>query len=109
MRLTESSNLLSVLDQLDSDTFSDGGVGLFGFDTDLFQHNTLGVRGATEGGGLIGGSEESLLVVQIGPSTFLAGGDEFAGGVETAGLSSVCHFYWTLVVMQIGFSTMKAN
>lgn len=89
---TESGNLLSVLDQLDSDTFSDGRVGLFGFDTDFFEDNALGVRGATEGRGLVGGSEESLLVVQIGPATFLAGGDEFAGGVETTGFASVCHF-----------------
>lgn len=45
---TESSDLLSVLDQLNSDALSNGRVGLFGFDTDFFKHDTLGVRGATE-------------------------------------------------------------
>lgn len=89
---TESSDLLSVLDELNSDTFSDGRVGLFGFDADFFKHDALGVRGTSEGRGLVGGSEESLLVVKIGPSTFLAGGDELTGGVKTAGLASVCHF-----------------
>ena len=40
-RRTESSNLLSILYQLHSDTFSDGTVWLFGFDTDFFQHDAL--------------------------------------------------------------------
>ena len=31
----ESGDLLSVLDELDTDTLSDSGVGLFGLDTDL--------------------------------------------------------------------------
>lgn len=89
---TESGDLLSVLDQLNPNTFSNGRVWLFGFDTDFFEDDTLGVRGPTEGRGLVGGTEESLLVVKIGPSTFLAGGDELTGGVKTAGLASVCHF-----------------
>lgn len=89
---TESSDLLSVLDQLNSDAFSNGRVGLFGLDTDLLEHDTLGVRGATEGRRLVSCSEQTLLVVQIGPATFLSGGDELAGGVQTAGLASVCHF-----------------
>jgi hypothetical protein len=40
---TESSDLLSVLDQLDSDALSNGGVGLLGLDTDLLEHDSLGV------------------------------------------------------------------
>lgn len=92
MSLTESSDLLSVLDQLNPHTFSDGRVWLFGFNTDFFQDDSLCVRRATEGRGLVGGSEQSLLVVQVGPSTVLAGLHEFAGGVETAGFSSVGHF-----------------
>ena len=59
---TESSNLLSVLDQLDSDTLSDGGVWLLGLDTDLLEDDTLGVGGTSEWRGLEGGSESALLV-----------------------------------------------
>lgn len=89
---TESSDLLAVLDELDTDTFADGGVGLLGLDTDLFEDDALCVRGAAEGGGLVGGTKEALLVVQVGPAAVLAGLNELAGGVETAGLASVGHF-----------------
>lgn len=42
----ESSDLLSVLDQLDTDALANGGVRLFGLDTDLFQDDSLCVRRA---------------------------------------------------------------
>lgn len=45
---TESSDLLAVLDQLNTDTLSNGGVGLLGLNTNLLQNNSLGVRRATE-------------------------------------------------------------
>ena len=61
MSHTESSNLLSVLDQLDSDTLSDGGVWLLGLDTDLLEDDTLGVGRTSEWRGLEGGSESALL------------------------------------------------
>ncbi len=62
----------------------------------------FGVRGAAEGGGLVGRAEEALLVVQVGPSTFFAGGDKFSGRVETAGFASVCHFYKSQCVRMRG-------
>lgn len=88
---TESSNLLPVLDQLHPHTFPNGGIGLFGFDTDFLEHDAFGVRGSAEGRGLVCRSEESLLVVEIGPAAVFARLHEFAGCVETAGFSSVRH------------------
>lgn len=86
-RRTESGDLLSVLDQLNPDTLSDSGVGLLGLNTDLLEDDTLGVGGATERRGLVGGSEEALLVVEIGPSSLATMVAELAGGVETSRLS----------------------
>ena len=42
---------------------------------------------ATERRGLVGGSEEALLVVEIGPSSLATMVAELAGGVETSRLS----------------------
>ena len=64
----ESSDLLTVLDQLDSDTLSNGGVWLLGLDTNLFYNYTLSVRGTTERRGLEGSTQQSLLVALFGPT-----------------------------------------
>ena len=58
----ESGDLLSVLDKLYTDAFSDGRVGLLGLNADLLQHDTLCVRGASGGGGLVDVAEGALLV-----------------------------------------------
>ena len=58
----ESSDLLTVLDKLDSDTLSNGRVGLLGLNTNLFENDSLGVRRTSEGRGLEGSSKKSLLV-----------------------------------------------
>ena len=84
---TESSDLLSVLDELDTDTLANGRVGLLGLDTDLLEDDTLGVRRATKGRGLVGGTEKTLLVVEVRPSSLAAMVAELAGGVETSWLS----------------------
>lgn len=84
---TESGDLLAVLDQLDLNTLPNGGVGLLGLNTDLFEDDTLGVRGTSEGRRLEGGSEKTLLVVQVGPLVVTTGGRELAGGVQTSRLS----------------------
>lgn len=84
---TESGDLLSVLDQLHTHTLSDGGVGLLGFDTDLLEDDSLGVGGATEGRGLEGGSERTLLIGQIGPTLLAAVVAQLARGVESSRLA----------------------
>jgi len=58
--------LLSVLDELDTDTFTNSGVGLFGLDSDLFEDDTFGVGGTTGRGRTVSGSEGTLLVVVVG-------------------------------------------
>lgn len=68
----ESGDSLTVLGQLDSDTLSDTGVGLLGLNTDLLEHNALGVRGTSEGRGLEGSAQKSLLVRGISPSAMVS-------------------------------------
>lgn len=86
-RHTESGDLLSVLDELDTHTLANSGVGLLGLNTDLLEDDSLGVGRATEGGGLEGGSEGTLLVSQISPALLLPVKAELAGGVQTTRLS----------------------
>lgn len=69
------------------DTLSNSRVGLLGLDTDFLEDDTLGVRRATEGRGLVGCSEETLLVVEIRPLVFTAVVLELARGVEPTGLA----------------------
>jgi hypothetical protein len=87
LKRTESSDLLSVLDQLYTDTFSDSGVGLFGFDTDFFKHDALGVRGTSEWRGFVGGTEQSLLEGLISPSVVTSVVFQLASCVESSRLS----------------------
>jgi hypothetical protein len=84
---TESSNLLSVLDQLHPNTLSNGGIRLLGLDSDLLQNYALGVGTTTERWGFESRSESALLVGQIGPSLFAAVVLQLTGGVETTGFS----------------------
>ena len=64
----ERSDLLSVLDQLDPYALTDGGVRLFGFNSNFFQDDSLGVGGSTKRIGLPAGSQVRLLVVLVMPS-----------------------------------------
>ena len=58
---TESSDLLSVLDELDTDTLSDSGVGLLGLNTNLLEYDTLGLGRTSSRRGLVEVTESSLL------------------------------------------------
>ena len=80
---TESSDLLSVLDELNTDALSDSGVGLLGLDANLLENDSLSVGRATERRGLEGGSEGTLLVSQIGPSVLPSGVSQLASRVQS--------------------------
>lgn len=67
----EGGDLLSVLDELDSDTLTNGRVGLFGLNSDLFEDDTLGVGRTTGRGRTVGSSEGTLLVVVVGLELFI--------------------------------------
>ena len=58
----ESGDLLSILNELHTNTFSDGRVGLLSLNTDFLKDNTLGVRRTTGGRGLVEVAERTLLV-----------------------------------------------
>jgi hypothetical protein len=47
---------------LNTDTFANGRVRLFGFDTNFFKDDAFGVGGATGGGGLVDVTESTFLV-----------------------------------------------
>ena len=103
----ESGNLLSVLDELHTDTLSDSRVWLLGLDSDLhdfdeivsaccdprfpesfapdlLNDDTLCVGRSTGGGRAVRCSEGTLLVVQVCPSVVSAVADELARGVKTS-------------------------
>jgi len=46
----EGGDLLTVLDKLNTDGLTNGGVGLLSLNTDLLGNDTLGVRSTLEGG-----------------------------------------------------------
>lgn len=85
--LTESSDLLAVLDELDTDTLANSRVGLLGLNTDLLQNNALGVGRATKGRRLESGTQGTLLVGKIGPTLLTAVVPELARCVKTTRLS----------------------
>ena len=63
----EGSNLLTVLLEHDSDSLSDGGVGLFWLYTDLFYDESLGHTWAHEGV-FESWAEKSFIEIFVGPS-----------------------------------------
>uniref|UniRef100_M4A095 Uncharacterized protein n=1 Tax=Xiphophorus maculatus TaxID=8083 RepID=M4A095_XIPMA len=81
----EGRDLLAVLDELDSHTLPDGRVGLLGLDTD----DALGVRGSSEGVGLQGRPQVSLLVLFVMPFLLTPVIAELPGGTYFAFISGI--------------------
>jgi len=68
----ESGQFVAVLDERDLDGLSDAGVGLFGFDADLFDHDALGLSGPSKRVVLGARLEHALLVSAVRPTEFLS-------------------------------------
>ena len=83
----EGSDLLSVLDELDTDALTNGRVGLLGLNTDLLDNNALGVRGSLEGLHPLGG-KVSKVVCLVVPALETTDGAELTGCTDTTG---TCH------------------
>jgi len=64
----ESSDLLAVLDELHAHAFTNGGVRLFGFDTNLFNHDSFHVGRSPKRVTFDGFSQMCLVVVLVSPS-----------------------------------------
>jgi hypothetical protein len=58
----ESRDLLSVLDELHTDTFPDGRVGLFCLNTDFLEHNSFCMGRTSSGRGFVGVTKGTFLV-----------------------------------------------
>jgi len=83
----EGSDLLSVLDELNSNALSDSGVWLFSLNTDLVKDDSLGVGRASEGVSLQGSSEVGLFVTKIGPTLLTSSGSHLSSGSDTTWLT----------------------
>ena len=68
----EGGQLVAVLDEGDLDRLSDAGVGLLGFDADLFDNDALGLGGPSKRVVLGARLEHALLVPAVGPTEFLS-------------------------------------
>ena len=79
--------LLSIFDELDTDALSYGRVGLFCFNTNFLQYDSLSVRSSLQRGGLPGCSKSAFTEMLICPSVFTTVDSEFACGVEPCGFS----------------------
>jgi hypothetical protein len=79
-------NFLTILFELDSDTLSDGRVWLFGFDTEFFNDDSLGVGSWSER--LLPSGRDVLLVVMLlGPSVLSSLINEFSSCSNTSWLA----------------------
>merc|ERR1712179_89277 len=88
----ESGDPFTVLDELDSNAFSNSRVWLFSFDSDFLDDDSFGVGAASEGVGFQGGSQMSFLVVKIGPSLEPSVVSQLSCAFDTSWL--VSHVLW---------------
>ena len=82
----EGSNLLSILNKLNTHTLSDSGVGLLGLNTELLEDDALGVGAAGEGL-LPLGTEVRLVEVLVRPALLAAQVAQLTTGSKTTSLT----------------------
>merc|ERR1719167_805933 len=87
---TESCDLLSVLDELNSDTLTDSRVRLLSLNTNLLKNNSLCVRCSSEGISLPSCSQVSLLVIFVSPNLVSPVLHVFTGGSDSSWLTHLC-------------------
>jgi len=85
----EASDLLTVLDELDTDALTDGRVRLLSLNAELLEHDALGVRRASEGVSLQLGAQMSLVVLLVGPPLDPAVVLELARSADTPRLAAL--------------------
>ena len=83
----ESGDLLSVLDELNTNGLTDSRVRLLSFNAQLFDDNTLSVGSSLEGVGLPDGTELLLLVGVLGPEVVLVQGVELSSRADSGGFT----------------------
>ena len=82
----ESSDLLTVLDELNTHALTHSGVRLLGLDTDLLENDPLGVGATSERlGPLL--AQMTTLVALVSPVVLKALGTQLATGAESVGLT----------------------
>jgi len=69
--------------QLNTNTFTNGGVGLFGFNANFFEDNTLGMRRTSCRGCFIDVTESTLFVGFVGPSIVSTVCAKFTSSLKT--------------------------
>ena len=86
----EGSEFVSVLDEGNLNRLADSGVRLFCFNTDLFDHDTLGLSGPRKRVVLGSGLEHTLLVSTVRPSKLLAVFCHFSTSEESSTHDNHC-------------------
>jgi hypothetical protein len=85
----EGGNLLSVLNQLNTDALTDSRVGLLGLNTNLFQDNSLGHGGSSHRVSLHSCDGMSLAVFLITPALHSSVSAELATSANTIWLTHI--------------------
>ena len=80
-------DFFAILGELNSDTFPDGRIWLFGFNAYFFQHDSLGMRSTSKRVGLQGCAQMGFLLLFIMPILGSSLATEILGSMKTMALA----------------------